>query len=101
MKIDSKNKKDKNRDLGIGIVQTYARFFLLDNAASSDIGEVLDDLLGVLGLTGTRLTTLDTYYNNIYRHLIHSNTYKRSSIRDQHRLVLTIAQHVRVGVVSH
>lgn len=38
-------------------ISTYASFFLLGNSATGDIGKVLDDLFGVLSLTGTRLTT--------------------------------------------
>ena len=43
-------------------ISTYASFLLLGGDVAGDIGKVLDDLFGVLGLTGTRLTTLVEHF---------------------------------------
>lgn len=76
---------------------TYASFLLLGGAAS-DIGEVLNDLFGVFSLTGSRLTTNQENVLNTWKSRLIDLI---ESIRDQHRLVLTIAQHVGVRVVGN
>ena len=74
---------------------------LLSSATTGDVGDVLNDLLGVFSLTSTRLSAVFKKKKKKKVSLLFVCSFKaNNNIRNEERLVLAVVQHGTVGTIG-